>query len=211
MGYFDANGQFRTPGDVLFTALADLKASNPDSVKDAYRRVQLRTANEGRTFYYHPTSVLTADDLFVVTPATGAGRFLLLPGTIADISLPIAFGTADATALATLPTGFFGRVARGYWHVTASFTGGTASTIGLSSDQTGFSTKGDILGGAAGDVAATLVQTGAGKMAGTIGAKIAAGVFLNGGQILRFDAITSAFTAGTGFAHLIFDVLANPG
>lgn len=161
-------------------------------------------------YYYHPTSVLTADDMFVVAPTTGAGRYLLAPGYEQDIAIAIAFGTADAAVLVTLPTNSVVRVPRPYWEVTADFTGGSSSAIGLSSSNAGFNTKGDLLGGASGDVAATLVAA-SGKLMGTIGAKIAAGVLLKGGNTVRFDRVTSAFTAGTGFAHLLCEVLANPG
>ena len=57
-------------------------------------------------------------------------------------------------------------------------------------------------------MAATLVT---GVKIGTIGAKTAAGVILIAGDTVRFDRITSVFTAGAGNAHLVCDVLANAG
>ena len=117
------------------------------------------------------------------------------------LALPIAFGTADAATLFTVPTGFRMFVHRALWEVATGFTGGVSSAIGVSSDATGFSTKGDILGGASGDVAATLV---AGIAGGTLGAKFASNgvIVLSAGKILRFDRITSAFTAGSGLVHV---------
>lgn len=117
------------------------------------------------------------------------------------LALPIAFGTADAAALFTVPTGQRLFIHRAFWEVATGFTGGASSAIGISSDASAASTKGDILGGAAGDVAATLVTGIAG---GTVGAKFASNgvIVIPAGKILRFDRITSAFVAGVGFAHI---------
>ena len=206
MGYTDITGIFRQAGDVnAQLTIAQLKTTNPDPKLDSGRRVQV---SDGRIFVYSQTSALTGDDLFVVTPANSTGRFLLAPGP-QKIPLPIAFGTADAAVLGTLPTGCNIRVQRCYWEVTTGFTGGSASAIGLSSNNTAHNTKGDLHGGAAGDVAATLVPGTA--IAGTIGANIAAGVILVPTNTLRFDRITSAFTAGAGTLHVLADVLTNPG
>jgi hypothetical protein len=120
------------------------------------------------------------------------------------LKLAIAFGTADATALFTMPTGLNLQVLSAFWEVTTSFTGGSSSAIGISSDDTDLSTKGDILGGATGDVLATLVSTGRLYKGGTLGAKFGTNgiVVVRSGKIIRFDRITSAFTAGAGFVHL---------
>lgn len=125
------------------------------------------------------------------------------------LKLPIAFGTADAAVLFTVPSTSGGYTIRGlelqklYWEITADWTGGASSAIGVSSSRTGFTTKGDLLGGAAGDVAATLVA--ASLFAGTVGAKslvtLASTAIIRAAETLRFDRITSAFTAGTGFVH----------
>jgi hypothetical protein len=160
------------------------------------------------TYYYHSTSALTGDDIFVVAPTTGAGRYLLAPGAGFDIAVAIAFGTADAAILATVPTGARLMIGRNYWEVTADFTGGSSSAIGLSSSATGFSTKGDLLGGSGGDVAATLVASAV-YAPGTVGAKSPS--ILKAASTVRFDRITSAFTAGTGFAHIVGVTLANAG
>jgi hypothetical protein len=120
------------------------------------------------------------------------------------LALPIGFGTADAATLYTVPAGKRLCIHRAGWEIATSFTGGTSSAIGLSSDDTNASTKGDILGGASGDVAATLVSTGVPIKGGTLGAKFASNgiIVLAAGKIIRFDRITSAFTAGAGTAHL---------
>jgi hypothetical protein len=162
---------------------------------------------DGSEWVYHPTSALTGDDILVVTPTNAAGRWLRKVGTD-DLKKPIAFGTADAAVLATIPTGARFLLRRAYWEVSADFTGGSSSAIGASSSGTGYTTKGDLHGGSGGDVAASLT---AGVRAGTIGADVAAGVLLVAGDTVRFDRITSAFAAGSGFLHLVGELVANAG
>jgi hypothetical protein len=118
---------------------------------------------------------------------------------VATLKLPISFSSADAAVLFTVPAGHFLRINRVYWNVQAAFTGGSSSAIGLSSSNAGFSTKGDLIGGASGDVAATLT---AGVKGGTLGAKFASNgvIVLAPGDTIRFDRIASAFTAGSGYA-----------
>ena len=153
------------------------------------------------------TSALTGDDLFVVTPTNAAGRWLRKVGTV-DLKMAIASGTADAAVLATVPARARFLLRRGCWEITADFTGGNSSAIGASSNGTGYTTKGDLHGGSSGDVAASLT---AGVRAGTIGADVAAGVLLVAGDTVHFDRITSAFTAGSGFLHLVGELVANAG
>jgi hypothetical protein len=154
---------------------------------------------------------LTDDSLLVLaasdTPATG---FWVCADDHIDMKLPVGFGNADASVLYTVPTGFQLRLGVPWWEVTTSWTGGTSSAIGPSSSNAGLSTKGDLLGGASGDVAAGLLSTGA-LAKGTVGAKIGKpGCTLVAGDTIRFDQITSTFTAGAGFAHVPVFVLATP-
>jgi hypothetical protein len=110
---------------------------------------------------------------------------------------------ADGAKIFTVPAGCRVRLSRGYWHNTTPWTGGASSTIGLSSDNASYNTEGDLLGGAGGDAAANL---GAGFKGGTVGAKMAnnGAVVLEPGDSVLFNKITSAFTAGEGFAVLEF-------
>jgi hypothetical protein len=190
----------------LATTLAALKLVDP-KLPEPSDVVRLA---DGRAYIPSPTSTLTADDFFVVQ-ASGVtvGRWLLAPGFVSVLTIPFTFSTADAAALVTLPTNSVVRVDAGYWNVAADFTGGASSAIGLSSSNAAYNTKGDLLGGAAGDVAAALTA-GAIKIA-TVGVKIARGCFLVGGNAIRFDRITSAFTAGSGNVVLPVYVIANPG
>jgi hypothetical protein len=120
------------------------------------------------------------------------------------LTLPIAYTTADAATLYTVPSDRRMLIISAAWEISVSFTGGTSSAIGLSSDDTNASTKGDILGGASGDVAAGLLSTGVPIKGGTVGAKFGSNgrILLAAGKLVRFDRITSAFTAGSGFVHL---------
>ncbi len=122
------------------------------------------------------------------------------------LTLPFTSATADAAVLFTVPTGIRLVVHRALWDIVLAMTGGTSSAIGVSSSNAGYNTKGDILGGASGDVAATLT---AGAKAGTAGEKYASNgaVILVGGDTVRFDRITSAFTAGNGRVQLHCSVL----
>jgi hypothetical protein len=147
-----------------------------------------------------PAAIPTYDALANYPPAiaqalTQAGRFVL--------TFPVTFNTADAAVLYTVPAGVRVSVERAFWEPTTSWTGGTASAIGVSSSNTNYTTKGDLLGGATGDVAAGLVSTGA-PFKGTIGAKAATQgvIVLVAGDTIRFDRITSAFTAGAGNVHI---------
>lgn len=125
------------------------------------------------------------------------------------LRLAISFANADGDVLYTVPAGVtLGMFMAGAWEVTAAFTGGTSSAIGISSNASGYTTKGDVHGGATGDVLATLT---AGFKRGTAGAKVSAApsmVALPGGSTIKFDRITSAFTAGAGYVHLPFVVIA---
>lgn len=114
---------------------------------------------------------------------------------------PISKDTADGEVLFTVPAGLRLLLLVAFWHVTADFTGGASSAVGLDSSNAAYSTPGDLLGGAGGDVAAGLTA----GFKGTVGAKRV--VVLEPGDTVRFQRITSAFTAGEGFAVLVFQAV----
>lgn len=159
-------------------------------------------------WYWHSSSTATADDQLVdaADDAPSAGRWLRCPGVV-DLKIAIGHATADGATLLTMPAGSRMIVRRCYWEVTADFTGGSSSAIGLAGPSP-HNTAGDLLGGSGGDVEATLT---AGVKLGTIGADTAAGVLLKAADTVTFERITSAFTAGAGFAHVVGDLLLNPG
>ncbi len=133
-------------------------------------------------------------------PSLAAALVKLFDQGAATLQLAATLNNADASVLFTVPTGkrlFIGRV---FWEVTVAWTGGASSSIGLSSSNAAYNTKGDLLGGASGDVLAGLTV----GFKGTIGAKLASNdvVVLVAGDTIRFDRIVSAFTAGAGIAHI---------
>lgn len=200
------------------SSLAALKAIAPANRYDGLVvLVTGFTANEQVLFYFNAGSLLTGDDILVVAPNVATGRWLRVPGT-ADLALPISFTTGSAAILYTVPTGARFRLRDAYWEVLSAFTGASAAgtpAIGLSStNMTGLTTKGNILGGAGGDVLATLIT---GVTAGTIGVGIDTVVELHTNTILipaitiRFDRFSDQFTGGSGYAHLVGDLLLNAG
>lgn len=142
-------------------------------------------------------------EMLLIEPTAGTGAWLRADKSFI-MKIPIAFGNTDGQAIETIPAGFALRItAMPFWQVTTAWTGGSSSAIGLSTNITNFTTAGDLLGGAAGDVTALLGTTGV--KAGTIGDEMnteadhQALIFVAGSEI-QFDRITSAFTAGAGFA-----------
>lgn len=191
--------------------LTDLKGIPAD------RRVAgmtvLVTADQSR-WRFHATSALTGDDALVVAPTAGSGRWLLMPGGC-TLVLPITFATADAAVLLTMQAGQEFLLLEPFHKVTADWTGGTASTIGVSSNKTNFTAKGDILGGVAGAAAAALTAA-ISNCFGTIGtgfdtlAKRRVALFA-ATDTIRHDRITSAFTAGAGSVNLMGILRRNDG
>jgi len=148
------------------------------------------TASAEKSPFGHPQGKMQSD-----------GTWQLNVPNVFALKLAISYALADAAVLFTVPTGKRMLLERTFWEVITAFTGGSSSAIGLSSSGTGYTTKGDLLGGASGDVLATLV---AGVKGGTIGAKFGSNgiVLLEPGATIRFDRITSAFTAGAGYVHI---------
>lgn len=86
------------------------------------------------------------------------------------LKLPVSSALADAAVLYTVPADLKALQVRDlYWDTERPWTGGTNSTIGVSSSNASYSTKGDLLGGRAGDASAVAT---AGINRGTRGAKI---------------------------------------
>lgn len=147
----------------------------------------------GRSPFGHPQVHLNASG---VEEYNGGETFCL--------KLPIDFTLADAAVLWTSPANIKTRIISVFWEITTSWTGGTSSAIGVSSSATGFTTKGMVHGGSAGDVAAALVSTTPINL-GTIGTGLSATpkvIILPAASTLRFDRVTSVFTAGAGFVHV---------
>jgi hypothetical protein len=158
---------------------------------------------DGSLWRFDAASTATEDEgqELVIEPDAGTGAWLAADKA-KILKLPFSFADADAHAILTVPAGFVLRLAGfPFWDITTSFSGGSSSAIGVSTDVTGYTTKGDLLGGAAGDVEAALT---AGIRAGTLGGELDDHVgfqflALIEGDVIRYDEITSAFTAGAGF------------
>jgi hypothetical protein len=148
----------------------------------------------------HAGTADTAEEL-LIAPSAGTGRWVRADKAFV-MKIPISYANTDGEVIELIPEGFVLRMtAHPWWEITASFTGGSSSAIGVSTNISGYTTAGDIIGGATGDLAATL---DAGLNGGTIGGELddQAGfhalLFVEGSEF-QFDAITSAFTAGTGY------------
>lgn len=142
-------------------------------------------------------------DNLVLTPTNGTGRWLRIDKTI-TMKIAVGFGTASAAVLYTVPAGFTLAVQEVAWEIATSFTGGSSSAIGISSGNTLYATKGDLLGGAVGSVAAEITST-IKHTAEPVGATFAAAPFtavLDPTDTILFDRITSVFTAGAGFVRI---------
>lgn len=169
--------------------------------------------SDGSLWRYVLASTLTTDEAeeFAIEPAVGGVGCWLRADKSFIAKIPIDFSMADGATILTVPADMALRLTGlPFWEVTDGFVGGTGSAIAIASDVTGYSTAGDILGGASGDVTATLGT--AGVKAGTIGAKLDSfaehqAFVLTGGDTLTYEELTDAFTAGAGFVCLPVSVM----
>lgn len=172
---------------------------------------------DGSTEMWRFSAASTAADTsenLVVVPTAGTGVWLRADKTVA-LWLPVTFANADASVIFTMPTGAKFKPRESWWDVVTSWTGGSSSAIGVHCSATGYTTKGDLLGGASGDIAATLVGPVSGRQVGTIGAKLATRttdrLIMIAADTLLFDQITSTFSAGAANVRVMGDLLSNPG
>lgn len=209
--------------------LVSERIAKPVATMSALKGVPTRRAVHGMValvladyslWQFHDSCALTGDDILVAEPSDGgAGAWLRVPGGV-ELKLPFTYATADAAILLTIPTGALLLVDEFFWQIEADMTGGASSAIGVSSsnknDSAAFTTKGDFLGGATGDVAATLTAAlGSVFARGTIGADwdsvAKRRTLFKAGETIRFDQITSAFTAGSGNVLVCGTLLRNAG
>ena len=189
--------------------LATLAALKAFPANDRVDGMVATLNSDNSRWKYLLSNSTTADDILVVQPTDTVGRWVRADKFV-DITAAVTKDTADAAVLYTVPTGFRLLLGVPFHVVTTSWTGGSSSAIGCSSSNAGLSTKGDLLGGSGGDVAAGLLSTGA-YAKGTVGAKIGKpGAVLVAGDTILFDRITSAFTAGVGVIHVPVNILLAP-
>lgn len=205
--YGDALAQALAP--FVTQRVATLAALKAFAAEDRIDGMVVSLNSDNSRWKYSLSSTVTGDDVLVVSPTDTSGRWIRADKFV-DITAAVTKDTADAAVIYTVPTGFRLLLDVPFHNVTTSWTGGSSSAIGCSSSNAGLSTKGDLLGGAGGDVAAGLLSTGA-YAKGTVGAKIGKpGAVLIAGETVIFDRITSAFTAGASTIHVPVHVLLAP-
>lgn len=178
------------------TALAAIAAAS------RYDGMVVTVRSDHSQWQFDASASFTSDEQqqIGVTPGAGSGRWVRMHLT--KLKLAVDHTLADAAVLCTVPAGFALRLTgMPFWDVVTGFTGGTNAAIGVSASAIA-STKGDLLGGAAGELTAVLGT--AGIKAGTIGPKIDTLVelqafFLKAADFVRFDKIADTYAAGAGF------------
>lgn len=175
-----------------------------------YDGMLVMVRSDGSLWRFVSASSVTVDGAgeFALAPDSGTGRWFRANASF-TAKIPVAFGMADGATILTVPAGFVLRLTGlPFWEVLVSWTGGSSSTIGVAASITGYTTAGDLLGGAAGDAAAALT---AGIRPGTVGPKLdtpaeVQAFVLQGADTLTYEEITSAFTAGNGYVCLPISV-----
>lgn len=194
----------------VVASIAALTALQPDDCVDGCLYI-VEDGNQGSGSIWMFNAASTAADTtsqLVVTPTAAPGGVFLRMDKLVDLKMAVGFATADAAVLFTVPTGFKLRIQRAFWEVTTGWTGGSSSSIGMSSSNAAYSTKGDLEGASGGDLAAVLVTSGS-PYVGAAGAKTAgaAPVVLVAGDTIKFNQVVSTFTAGAGFAHVLCEMV----
>lgn len=193
-------------GGLSTGTVADIAALKAIAAGSRYDGLAVTLRSDRSEWMFVAASTQTADgaDQLVVSPTAGTGKWVRVGKSIV-LKLPIDYTIADAVALLTVPEQMCLRLTGlPFWEVVTGFTGGTSSAIGISSDSIA-TTKGDLLGGAGGQLTAVLGT--AGVKPGTIGPLIdtpaeVQAFLLIAGKIFRFDRIASVYTAGAGFVHI---------
>lgn len=192
-----------------FAALTALAAADPARTHGN----EVKVDADGSRWYWHATSTLTGDDILVAAAddAPTAGRWLRCEGFV-DLAVPFSAALADGATILTIPAGCRFKLESAHYEITTLFAGGSSSAIGIAATSP-FNTAGDILGGGSGDVEAGLT---AGVRPGTIGAKMDTDAELHTALFVAtntftYEEITSAFTSGAGYVHLVGFLLRNAG
>lgn len=203
-----------------YPSLANRAALTAIAAANRFHNLRAHVLTDGyggtEDWWFHSTSALTADATLILAPDAGSGRWLRCCGGI-NLRIPYDYTIADAGILYTFPTSvIFEQHWPSWGDITTSFTGGTVSSIGWSSsNKTGLTTKGDLLGGASGDLAATLVA--ASGVRGTLGnnqnsiSTWRTRTLWVAGNTIRFDRIVSAYTAGVGVGAMSGWLMEHPG
>ncbi len=218
---YDITGQFVPPSRVGIATGVDLMRhtfvaatiANLSAVDNGVRSdgalAYVEAAGGSNWRFDADSTAADTTNTLVITPDAGTGRWLRIDKTVTT-KIAVAFGTVDTAVLFTVPAGVTLAVQEAAWEISTSFTGGTASAIGLSSSNTNYATQGDILGGAAGSVLAnlTLAIKHASSPRGATFTATPFSCVLDAADTVIFDRITSAFTAGVGSVRLTMTQIA---
>lgn len=189
---------------------AAMDALGPNARSDG--QIRLNIATQQRWVYVSAATAVDTSGLLFRKPADNpaTGGWCLMPGEV-DIAMPFGFATADAVSLVTMPVNCIFMPLEFYFEITTGLVG--AGAIGMSSAKANYNTKGDLLGGATGDVAATLVVGN--PILGTVGTKWASlankRAIWKAGETFRYDRVSGTNTAGAGRIHAVGHLIANPG
>ncbi len=169
-------------------------------------QASLGVTNIGRAdFIFDPNSSASdALEQMVLTPTAGTGRWLRYQKSF-DLKAAIGFALADNATLVTVPVGFLISTVRPFLEIVTQFAGGTNAAIGVSASVVPFSTAGDIIGGAGGELTAALTAGMRGKLGTALAAALAGTgqpFTLAAGGILKWNKIVDSFTSGAGFLHV---------
>lgn len=199
----------------IAAAVADLTALKAIAAADRAVGMIVHKQDDGSLWRFVSSSV-TGDDIVIATPSAGSNRWARMPGK-AVLSLAFTYATANNAVLWTVPTGCIFLPDEFFWTVSTTFAGGTSSALGVNSSKTSYTTAGDLLGGAGGDVAATLTApTPVTKpIFGTVGAGFddiaKRRMALVAGDTIKLNRIASAFTSGVGAVNIRGTLLRNAG
>lgn len=195
----------------ILDSVAELQSFDGTKIRpnQIVRLRNTQTANDfvgPSTFEFRVGSAaVDATAQLVIAPGAGAtGKWICVDRAFNLSFANITSATADATVLFTVPAGFRLAPWRFLFETGTAWSGG-AGAVGVSSSNAAFSTKGDLMGGAAGDVAANM---GAAGFHGTIGTKMAASyvtrppIVLLAGDTIRWDVVVAGYTAGNGILNV---------
>lgn len=171
-------------------------------------------------WYYDTDATLTGDDVLVVAPTSGTGRWLRKPGA-AMLAIPFYATTPTGTNLLTIPTGCLLAPREFGYRVSRVFTGASNAAIAFSSsNHPGHTGPANFAG--------TLVATQLSQMFSatangtgldfalapigtTFGTIAERRTWMKPGDTIRADIIGAQFATGVAQLLLLCDILQNNG
>jgi hypothetical protein len=183
----------RPHGGFAVSTKAALKAIPKDLRQEGVE--VLVTADNSRWIFAAASVLADTTDNLVVAPNVGAGRWLRADQA-AVLKIPFSFANTDDEVIFTVPAGFAMRLtAYPFLDIATSFAGGASSSFGISTNITGYTADGALVGVTL-EAAAT-----EGVKPCTIGAELPdlahfhALLFVEG-SVIEYNRVVSAFTAG---------------